>query len=70
MKKYILYPGNVKSSSDGDWHYVSTIDLANLYGVNINECIVALCPKDTCGLHGNDFIHLFPRSDGNYKKVS
>ena len=39
-KRYIIAPGNVKSVSDGDIHYISADKLIQLYNVNPLECVV------------------------------
>lgn len=38
--KYILCPGLVQSQNDGDQHYVTSLMLARLYGVDPRECLV------------------------------
>lgn len=67
MKRYILFPGRVRSRTDGDIHFVGAVKLARLYGVPLDKCLVVRgdnyryykkLPGDIC---------LFPRSDGNYK---
>lgn len=37
-KRYILFPGKVMSSSDGQIHNVSTLQLLKLYKVPFAEC--------------------------------
>ncbi len=64
MIKYVLHPGTVVSKVDGDLHFITAAQLAQLYGVRFDECIAREtfeareCPA---GL-----IHLYPRFDGNY----
>lgn len=38
--KYILHPAQVRSMSDGQYHFITANRLAELYGVNRNECVV------------------------------
>lgn len=42
MKKYALYPGTVRSKSDGDQHYITADQLCRLYGVRMNECMIVM----------------------------
>ncbi len=70
-KKYLIIPGNVTSQVDGDIHYVSPKDLMALYKVSPEECEI-LDKRVISSFHSIDtaypgLIHLFPRSDGNYK---
>jgi hypothetical protein len=65
--RYIIHPGNIISRKDGDEHFVGAKQLANLYGVNLAECIVADGVRDR-GLDAGDYIHLGPRFDGEYKE--
>jgi len=40
MKKYLLMPGYIKSQTDGDQHYISPVQLKNLYNVPMSECLI------------------------------
>jgi hypothetical protein len=76
--KYVICPGFVRSSSDGQEHYVGPMELIRLYGVSYLECEIyepaPWWPRSHFenaesrqqGLH-----RLGPRYDGNYdlKKV-
>jgi hypothetical protein len=66
--KYALYPGKVRSINDGDWHFISSIELARLYKVKMSECItVDLRSKASfMGLNIGHLKSLHPRSDGKY----
>jgi hypothetical protein len=70
--KYAIYPGPVTSKTDGDEHHITAPNLARLYGVRLEDCIV---------IHASDFgtpwrrglierakqlPALMPRYDGNY----
>jgi hypothetical protein len=70
-KKYALYPGYVISQYDGDRHFISASQLAELYGVNFNECVIVDKSRPESMVmrgHTSDLIPLFPRMDGKYKK--
>lgn len=64
MKKYAIYPGEVRAK-DGDIHYISAGKLMFLYGLNPADCIVI--GNDNRGLNIGNLIKLYPRNDGNYK---
>ncbi len=71
--RYLLCPGLVRSRTDGDRHYVSARQLAHLYGVSMDECLVlpndnewASRMKSRYLLARTDLIHLMPRSNGDY----
>jgi hypothetical protein len=63
--RYALHPGLVRSETDGDWHHIGFEKLRALYGLKREDCIL----WDSLGVWGyrwEDFVHLFPRSDGDY----
>lgn len=68
--KFALHPGWVISKTDGDDHRISAGQLARLYKLKTYEYIVwrgsALASEDQLGRRYEDFIHLYPRYDGNY----
>lgn len=71
--KWVVFPGRVRSRTDGDEHYVGAAQLMRLYGVRPQECMVAdpvgsravyaatVRDADRLGL-----VPLVPRGDGNY----
>jgi len=61
--KYVLHPGIGASWKSGDQYFIDAPELARLYGVDINQCLVA-----KPGQPGrNDHLwHLYPREDGWY----
>jgi hypothetical protein len=63
--KYAIRPGMVISRTDADRHFITALQLANLYGVNLNECRV-LGERDRAR---EGEVVLAPRFDGQYKKV-
>lgn len=40
VPRYALYPGGVRSQTDGDYHHIGPAVLANLYGVDLRDCLV------------------------------
>lgn len=66
--KYALYPGFVTSKTDGETHFISSLELARLYRVKISECITVSenRPDLSRGIDLTGCIHLYPREDGNY----
>ncbi len=62
-KKYLLKPGYIPSENDGDLHYVSPVQLKNLYQVPMNECLIF--SGRTYRLNPQ-LIILQPQYDGNY----
>lgn len=68
--KYAVYPGPVRSRTDGDRHHVGAGNLMQLYGVDPRECVVVEWNKpvtDRIAEQIKDLIVLGPRYDGNYK---
>jgi hypothetical protein len=59
-KRYVLFPGWIRSKNDGDWHYITDKMLVNLYGVDPRECAVE-SDDNPPGL-----IALYPRVSGDY----
>lgn len=66
---YILHPGMVRSRNDGDLHYIDAASLAQLYGVQLRDCVVHLYnePLRLRGLDQEDLVHLYPRNDVSCK---
>lgn len=68
--RIFLHPGEVRSSSDGQWHYIDAPTLARLYGANLADCIVHdYRREETSRGHRAQprDVHLYPRQDGNYQ---
>ena len=40
-KKYLLYPGLLRNKEDGQYYYINAKQLAELYGVSLEECVIA-----------------------------
>lgn len=66
MKKYILYPGYVRSKYDGELHLVTYGKLIELYKLNPKDCIDGSKVFLFHEFNKNKLIHLSPREDGNY----
>lgn len=64
MLKYAIYPGYVRSRSDGQRHFIGGEKLARLYGLEPGEY------KIFKGIDGErfptDLVELHPRQDGDY----
>ena len=72
MKKYLVSGGSIMSRFDRQIHYISPIQVAQLFNVNPRECIFVSestyvdingVPR---GLKEDDFIVLTPKGNGNY----
>jgi hypothetical protein len=69
-KKYLVQPGRVISSFDGQSHFISASVLIKLYKVSPNECVIER--NDFMPMPGRvmlgleDLIVLKPRADGEY----
>lgn len=59
--EFIIAPDNEKHS------FVSSSQLAKLYGLNWHECAIQYSPSSTEGWIG-DTLHLHPRYKGDYKE--
>lgn len=67
-KRYLIYPGYVTSSQDGDGHWITAHELARLYKVDIRECEIAPLHDGTYPrwTPPENLIPLRPRDDGDY----
>jgi len=71
-RRIFLHPGYVVSRTDGDLHLVPPGRLAELYGVRLRDCIIVdkHHPQNDRGYEKRDGdIHLYPRLDGDYRRV-
>jgi hypothetical protein len=64
MPKYALHGGFVISRNDGDEHFVSAVKLIDLYELRPDE--YCLWSTNNYGRVWEDYVHLYPRVDGNY----
>lgn len=65
MKKYVVWPGHVRSENDRDIHHIGYDDLIKLYGLAPSECILG--NHDYPSHLYENLIPLRPRSKGDYK---
>lgn len=65
-QKYMIHGERVTSKNDGDVHYVGAQQLVRLYGLDPRECILNSDKTPLRGYDLDDFIHLFPRYEGDY----
>lgn len=70
MIKYAVHPGQVKSKSDGDIHFITAHQLVNLYGLPAAETKVITERDEARGLQWDGLEHFYPRMDGNYIKLN
>ena len=75
--KYVLAPGPVVSQHDGQEHYISAMQLLDLYGLRLSECRVYDPKPDwTPSMYryeeqqNRGLIWLRPRPDGDYSLES
>lgn len=70
-KKYLIFPGYVTSSNDGERHHISAYRLIKLYRVNPAECVIYDGRQDktrgTRREEESNLIQLYPRSSGVYE---
>ena len=62
-----LHPGRV-IGHDGHVHFVGATDLAKIHGIPLKDCIIwdPDRPETHMGRRYSDYIHIYPREDGNY----
>lgn len=68
MRKYVLCPDWVRSTTDGDEHYIDARTLARLYGVPLVECYVYNEGFQRMSNRPKGLIYLQPRYHGDYKE--
>lgn len=74
-RRYLLCPGPVISRVDRDWHYIGARQLAALYGVRMDECLILpeyfVNPVEwgrlQAGVERGELIELRPNGKGNYR---
>jgi hypothetical protein len=72
--KYLIMPGQVKSATDGQSHFISAFKLMNLYGVRLRDCLIYPTGSSTRDQirqreldRRTELIRLGPRNDGKYQ---
>ena len=65
----VLCPGHVTSQTDGQEHFIPSIQLAQLYGVDMNRCYIRPEGSGAWHIELPGALLLRPLYDGNYTKV-
>lgn len=65
MIKYLVYPGKVRSKTDGQIHYVGFLQLCDLYRVNPKEC-ADMSQEKNQKLNFSSLKKLMPDYSGDY----
>ena len=63
---YVLHPGEITCSQDGQRHYVGSMSLQRLYGVPLEDCMLA-DPQQPTYRTPRPIVHLRPDPTGAYK---
>lgn len=73
-KRFVIYPGEVRSQSDGQRHFVSGGELIRHYGLDPRECDIvhdhaaSLSPRTAGGREPDPaLLPLYPLPSGDYK---
>ena len=61
--RYVLHPGWVTSKNDGQKHFIGRPRLAQLYRVNLGQCVLG---DEREYLEQDDDVHLYPDYHGKY----
>lgn len=70
MTDYV-YPGYVRSRTDGDRHFIGAAALMQLYGLNPHTTKIVGDRSDHRGRRDDpEDRHFYPRDDGKYERVS
>ena len=69
LPKYVLCPGKIPSKSDNDFHFISAGQLAQLYHVKVEDCIVIEAGKEVPEQY-HKLPWLTPRYHGDYDGVA
>ena len=67
MHGFILYPGTIKSKTDGDLHYISYKQLLRLYQIPPHLVINGSNLNSLRGIIRGNYFHMFPDNDGVYQ---
>jgi hypothetical protein len=63
--RYVLCPGWITSKNDGQRHFIDAGQLAHLYGVRLNNCLIRH-GSTLRGANSQNKVFLYPRFDGDY----
>lgn len=66
LKTYVLHPGKIRRRT-GDIEYFTAQELAELYGVAFEDCLIYLATRRYENTDGIQYIHLRPRDDEFYQ---
>jgi hypothetical protein len=71
-EKFAVHPGHITSDTDSDIHHISATELVNLYQLSPGSYIIwdRERPETYEGRIYAEYIHLYPKRNGNYKKPS
>lgn len=62
QKPALLFPGSVKSETDGEWHHISFLKLCELSNMDTRMCINGREPWALKGLTISEHRQVFPRA--------
>lgn len=68
LPRYAVHGGFVTSINDGDEHYIGPMRVVQLYKLKPGEYCVWQEAALNLGRVWEDYIHLYPRTDGNYHR--
>ena len=63
MARYVLFPGYVRSKTDGDLHFIDARQLARLYGLRLHA------PDTRDGLYEKDIIWVSRRNQEHFREL-
>lgn len=66
MKRFAIYPGEVRSQNDGQRHYISGGRLIELYRLNPAECFIVRSASGE--IINPELLPLYPLVDGRYEE--
>lgn len=67
---YVLHPGKIRSSSDGDVHHIGVSQLVKLYRLPPGSWRTAhVADLERCLTSGDD-CHLYPLDSGEYDRIA
>lgn len=68
---YVIHSEWVRSKNDGQEHFISFSPLVRLYGLDPKDCVEWNYdnPRTWLGRKELDYIHLYPKYNGNYRNI-
>ena len=64
---YVICPGSVYSKNDGQLYFVSSTELAKLYGLSLTDPNVRILHEGDSIRKNSSDIYLRPKSTGDYR---